>query len=117
MKLCKLLKPGGLLITSFHPYFFPFKEFLRLQIQNIRNLINKKYEMNDIIINNLYTHFFTHFEIERLFKKSGFKKIQAVPINLLYKKKNKFKSPKIYNFFKMFIYSFWIFKKLESKKS
>ena len=111
-----LLKPEGLLIISFNSYFYPFKRFVKLQFQNIKNLIFKKYEINDTIFHGLYHHMFTHFEIEKLFRKTGFKKVQIIPINLLDKKMNMFKSLKLYETLRIFLYNFWIFKKFEQNK-
>jgi 2-polyprenyl-3-methyl-5-hydroxy-6-metoxy-1,4-benzoquinol methylase len=114
----KSLRRGGLLITSFHSYFYPPSIFFKILVQNLLNLIRKNHEFNDLILNTqngpIYFHLFTPFEVEHLLRKTGFKKLAIISFNQLNKKRNRFKDMKIYHLFKPLLYNFYIAKKIKN---
>jgi 2-polyprenyl-3-methyl-5-hydroxy-6-metoxy-1,4-benzoquinol methylase len=114
-KVNKPLHSDGLLILSFHSYFYPLKRFLKIQMSNISNLIKKNFELNDCILNTkkgkIYFHCFTPFEIENLLRRTGFKISAVISLNQLDKTKNRLKSNKVYSLITPLLYTFWVAKK------
>ena len=101
------LKKEGILITSFHSYFFPPKIFSRLLLKRIRG------EQSDLVFKvkgrKLFFHFFTPFEIRKDLKSVGFRIIDIEPRRAALS--NKFTSILI-SLFPYFFYSFYVAKRL-----
>lgn len=118
-KINNWLDLNGILILSFHSYFYPIKTFLKIQLSNIENLIKGSLELNDCLMNDkngkIYFHFFNSFEIENLLRKYKFQKLAVISYNEVYRNNNRFKNYKIYNsnLVKPLLYNFWIAKKIK----
>jgi len=121
-KTYKVLKKDGILILTFHSYFYGFSriglkfpfQFFRVFFPSIKNIILGINETNDwVIVDMHYYHLFPPWEIKHLLKRSGFKnKPVIIPCNVFHNKKNKFKNKDIYKkILWPFTYNFWVVKK------
>lgn len=112
------LKDGGLFIMSSQGCFLPSKIPLFLFFYNLNYFIKRitfsetSLDLNDIIFyeknKKRFYHLYFPWEIKKIIKETGFKLFEIIPLNVLDKRKNRFKNLKIYWCIKSFLHCYWI---------